>query len=124
MAASSASSPPSKQSPPRTSCVLQAGPSVPIRGPAPLKRVFFPRRLLPGNATERPARKEFLVSAATVSWKNGKPRHFLMEFAEPAHNLVGEHHVIVAVLEDEGLADSLFETAHVIAGVKQPAPRR
>jgi hypothetical protein len=82
-----------------------------------MNRIFFPKRLLPGNAAERPAWKGFLVSAATVRRKNGKPRHFLMEFAEPGHDLVGEHHVIVAVLEDEWLADSLFETAHVIDGI-------
>jgi len=35
-----------------------------------------------------------------MCWKYGKSRHFFMEFAEPADDLVGENHVIVGVLQD------------------------
>jgi len=69
------------------------------------------------NAAQRSARKEFLVSAAAMGRKNGKPRFFFVEFADPADDLVGESHVIVASCKIRELANAFFETALVVDGI-------
>ncbi len=54
---------------------------------------------------------------------DGKTRHFFVQLAEPADDLVCKRHVIVAVPQDQRLPDALLEPALVIdsvADVKQP----
>jgi hypothetical protein len=60
-----------------------------------------------------------------VRGNDGKFRHFFVKLAEPANDLVGKSHIIVAVPQDERFADALLETAFVINGVAdlKQAPR-
>ena len=48
---------------------------------------------------------------------DGKSRHFIVKFAEPTNDLVCKSHVVVAIAQDERLADAPFEPAFVIDGI-------
>src|ERR1700739_2885710 len=78
---------------------------------------LFSRRSLPRNATQGSARKEFLVRASPVSRNDSEAGPFFVEFADPPHDLIGESFVIVAVLQDQRLANTLLEPALVIDGI-------
>jgi hypothetical protein len=57
---------------------------------------------------------------------DGQPRHFFMQLAEPADDLVRKCPVIVAVTQDKRFADALLEPAlvvHRVANVKQASRR-
>ena len=75
---------------------------------------FFSACRLAGKAAQRPTRKEFLVGTAPMSRKDDKTRRFSMQLAETADDFVCESRIIVAIAQDERLADTLFEPALVV----------
>src|SRR5260370_6076556 len=78
---------------------------------------FFLTRLLPGNAAQRPSGEEFFVRASSMRGNDGKTRHFFVQLAEPADDLVCKRHVLVAVPHDQLLPAALLETALVLASL-------